>query len=166
MKKVKQERRKYYRYDTEMKVYFRVSYDVRTKVMFQVIDIGKKKNMLKKHPGISKNISVEGLYFVSKKELAKGDILLLEVYAPNTKVPNLMEGEVRWSHKNPKDIKYKDMFHTGVKLITVNGKSVTDSIYHDKKYEVDWSIVLEAVFGSFKKMIKHLKENEKTIDVN
>lgn len=159
MKNINNERRKYYRYDTEMKLYFRVSYDVRTKVAFQVL--GDDEDKSKRYFGISKNISVEGIYFVSKKELKKGDRLLLEIYAPKSKTPSFMEGEVRWSHKIPEDQKYSDMFHTGVKLITANGKSVADSIYHDKKYEVDWSIVLEAVFGSFNEMIRHLRKNEK-----
>ena len=157
MKKFDKERRKYYRYDTEMKIYFRVSYDVQTKVTFQVIDGDKSK----RYSGISKNISVEGIYFVSEKELKEGDKLLIEINTPKMKVASLMEGEVRWSHKVLDDPKYSDMFHTGVKIITVDGESVADSIYHDKKYAVDWSIVLESVFGSFNEMIRHLGGDEK-----
>ena len=159
--KIDKERRKYYRYDTEMKIYFQVSYDIRTKVNFQVLDSTKKKGISTKHSGLSKNISAEGLSFVSKRKLELGDILLLEVYAPNVKIPVLMDGEVRWSHKIPQAPKHKDMFHTGVRLISVNGKSVADSIYYDQKYKVDWSIVLESVFGSFKEMVKQLKADKK-----
>ena len=161
MKRTKKEKRKYYRHDTEMKIYFQVSYDIRTKVTFQVLDATKQKGISTKYSGLSKNISVEGISFVSKRKLEKGDILLLEVYAPNVEIPVLMDGEVRWSHKISQSPKHKDMFHTGVRLISLNGKSVADSIHYDCEYKVDWSIVLETIFGSFKEMVKQLKANKK-----
>ncbi|MGD9015695.1 MAG: PilZ domain-containing protein [Candidatus Omnitrophota bacterium] len=156
-KKWERERRKYQRYNTEMEVYFRVIYDIRTKVRFQVLDIHKPGHPLKKYFGISKNISVEGLRFVSKKKLKKGDILLLEVYAPNVKIPIQMRGEVRWSRKLLHGPKKKNLFHTAVRLTLVNGRSVADSIHFDVGYKVAWSTVLEAVFGGYKTMVKKLK---------
>ena len=161
MKKIKKEKRKYYRHGTEMKIYFQVSYDIRTKVTFQVLDATKQKGVSTKYSGLSRDISVEGISFVSKRKLEEGDMLLLEVYAPNVEIPVLMDGEVRWSHKITKSLRYKGMFYTGVKVISVNGKSVADSIHYDFEYKVDWSIVLETVFGSFKQMVKRLKANNK-----
>lgn len=166
MKRVEKEKRKYQRYITEMQVYFRVTYDIRTRLKFQVLDTNKEKRTSRKYSGISENINIEGLCFVSKKKLEKGDMLLLEVYAPNVKVPIQMEGKVRWSQKLPQEAKRRDMFHTGVKLILVSGKSVADSIYYDAKYKVAWSLVLEAVFRSFKAMIERLKGNKKSVKMS
>ena len=107
--------------------------------------------------GIGENISVEGLRFISKKKLKKGNMLFLEVYAPNVKVPIRMQGEVRWSRKFLQGPKKRNMFHTAVMIIVVNGKSVAKSIHFDTGYKVIWSTVLETVLGSYKKMVKKLK---------
>ncbi len=48
-----------------------------------------------------------------------------------------------------------------MKLISVNGKSVAGSIHYDAEYKIAWSIVLEAVFGSYKTMIKRLKNSKR-----
>ena len=158
---VGKDRRKYYRYDTEMKLHFRVHYDIRTKVKFHILNAIKKRILLKRYSGVSKNISAEGLCFVSRKKLTVGDILLLEIYPPKAKKPVLLEGEVRWSHPVSTDPRYKKLCHTGVKLLLADGKAVSGSIFHDKENDVAWSVVLESVFGSFKKMIKSLKEKHK-----
>ena len=47
------------------------------------------------------------------------------------------------------------MFHTGVKLLSVDDKAVSDSIVHDKDSNITWSIVLESVFESFKEFVKN-----------
>jgi len=148
MKKIKIERRKYPRYDTELKVYFQVRYDVRTKVKFQIMTNGREGAVPHKYSGLSKNVSAEGLSFASNKRLENGDILFIEVYEPKAKGPIRMEGQVRWSRKIPRT-KGKNIFQTGVELFSVNGKPVADSIYFDKKYKVMWSAVLDSVFGSF-----------------
>ena len=62
MDKFNIERRKYLRYDTEMKVYFRVKYDIETRVKFKVL----KGEPTHKYSGLCKNVSVEGLCFVSQ----------------------------------------------------------------------------------------------------
>lgn len=156
MEKNNEGKRKYQRYGIEMRLHFRVFYDFKTVVKFQVLD--SKKSACRKYSGVSKNISVEGLCFVSRKKLEKGNLLMLEFYAPTVKVPIPMEGEVRWCKQLPKDSKYKRLFHTGVKLIRVKSKSVMDSVYYDRKYNVNWSIVLETVFGSFKEVLKKIKQ--------
>ena len=161
MDEEKKEKRKYFRYDTEMRVYFQVNYDLKTKVKFKVLVAEQKLETSKKHSGFSKNISVEGLCFVSKIKLEEGDVLSLEVYVPNSDVPVQMEGEVRWSQKLPYEHEYKDMFHTAVKLVSVGGQPVDPTIHYDQKYKVIWGIVLESVFGNFLEMIKRLKEDKK-----
>lgn len=154
-----EERRKYFRYHTELKIDYQVNYDIRTKVKFQVLNIIKHKLGKKKYSGPSKNISVEGLCFVSNKELKKGNILFLEVYEPNTQAPIIMEGEVRWSQEIVQSEESEVKFYTGIKIISVNGQSVIDSISHDKDNDVDWSIVLETVFGNFKEMARRNARN-------
>jgi len=150
MKKDKKEKRKYQRYDTEVEIYFQVAYDIKMRVKFQVFDTNRQKRALTKYSGVTKDISAEGLCLVSKKKLEKGDILVLEVYVPNVKVPTQMRGEVRWSQKLPQEPEYR----AGVKIVSVNGKLVAGSIRYDTKHEIVWSIVLEAVFENFKAMIK------------
>jgi hypothetical protein len=160
MSKENDDRRKYSRYGTQMKVYFTVKYDIRTKVEFKVLksaDNGKCEN----YSGISKNISVEGLCFVSDKQLGIGDRLSIDIYAPNSKIPVPMEAEVCWSRKFEGDAEDKDMFHTGVKLISVNGQSVSKSIHFDKEYQVIWSEVLESVFGNFALLVKQMRDQKK-----
>jgi hypothetical protein len=158
MKKSKKERRKYQRYNTEMELYFRVIYDIRTRVRFQILNT-LKKQAPRRYSGVSKNISVEGLRFVSNKKLKKGNMLLLEVYTPNAKVPIQMQGEVRWSQRLLQGPKKENIFDTAVRVTLVNGKPVADSIHFDAMYKVAWSSVLEDVFGSYKAMIKRLKNS-------
>jgi hypothetical protein len=151
------ERRKYLRYDTEMKVYFHVKYDIKTRVKFKVL----KGAPTHKYSGLCKNVSVEGLCFISKKKLNIGDMLLLEVYEPIVKGPVMMEGQVRWCKKLPVGAGKEKAYHTGVKLVLVNGRSVPDSIYLDKKYKVAWSAVLDSLFGNFAAMVRKLKRRNK-----
>jgi hypothetical protein len=155
----RKERRKYERYDTEAKVYFRVRYDLKTKVEFQLIDKSKKRLLSKKYPGISRNVSAEGMRFSSDKKLRKGTDLYLEVYLPKRKDPIYMTGEVKWSKKlfiYPKDA-YE--FDTGVKLKSIMGEPVSKTIYFDKKYGVFWSSVLNYVFGSFRECVQKDRGN-------
>ncbi len=139
------DKRKYPRYETEVKIYFYLSYDIRTKVEFRVLNNGVSK----KYKAHSRNISAEGLCFRSEKKLTKGDILCLEVYLPKQKNPIAMEGVVRWSDPIPSKSKRK-IFETGIRLTVVNGEDVVKSIYHDTDNKVVWSIVLESVLGNFR----------------
>ena len=157
MGNVNLERRKYVRYDTDMKVYFHVKYDIKTRVKFKVIKGGEEH----KYSGLCKNVSVEGLCFVSNKELSNGDLLLLEVYEPIVKGPVIMEAKVRWCKKLPLDKKGKQMFSAGVQIISVNGKSVPPSIHIEKEYRVAWSTVLDSLFGNFAAMIRKLKKKKR-----
>jgi Tfp pilus assembly protein PilZ len=157
MKNISNERRKSQRYDTVLKVYYQVAYDVKTKVKFQVLHVEKQKAASKKYSGISKNVSVDGLCFVSKKKLEKGDSILLEVYTPNTKTPIHMRGEVKWVHTISGASGTRTASQIGVEIVSVEGKSVSRSLHYDKKYQVAWSIVLDSLFGNFKTMVEHCR---------
>ena len=150
LKNGKNERRKYERFDTEIKIYFRVTYDIQTIVKFQVVDKQKDQASSRKYSALSKNVSVEGLAFVSGKELQKGDRLYLEVYLPGQKDPVEMNGEVCWSKVLPSGAKNKRQFETGVQLITVDGKSVAGTIHYDEAYKIVWSAALESILGNFR----------------
>jgi hypothetical protein len=89
-------------------------------------------------------------------------MLYLEMYLPKRKDPVCMIGEVRWSKKMLPRHQNTPTFDTGLRLISAMGKSVSKSVHLDKKYQVFWSIVLEHVFGSFRKWIRARKyKNEK-----
>ena len=160
MDNISSERRKYLRYDTEMKVYFRVKYDIKTRVKFRVLEDVGEGHTDQKYPGLCQNVSCEGLCFVSHKKLQKGDILQVEVYEPTVKGPVVMEAEVRWSRRIPEDLGKRESYHTGLKLLSVNGKPVPESIYFDKNYKIMWSAVLDSLFGSFAAMLKKLKKKK------
>jgi hypothetical protein len=140
-----------------MKLYFHVKYDIKTRVKFAVIDCGKTH----KYSGLCQNVSAEGLCFVSHKKLNKGDHLLLEVYEPIIKGPVIMEARVRWCRQLPEDHKKYPMFHAGVRIVSVNGETVRDTIHIDKEYKVAWSIVLDSLFGNFSDMLRKLKAKKK-----
>jgi hypothetical protein len=154
MRNSDQDRRRFPRYDTEVKIYFHLEYDIQTKVKFKVLASDHKGPDEHRYSGVSKNASAEGLCFISKKKLKIGDLLFIEVYEPKVKRPVKMEGEVRWSHKVTGPDKRKYLYITGVQLSLVNGKSVADSIYYDKKYKIVWSEVLDSLFGTFAAAIK------------
>jgi len=138
------------RYETQAKVYFQFAYDVETKVKFQLFDLKHKKSESKKYSGSGKNISVEGLGFTSPKQLHQGDTLDLEVYLPEDNHPIHMQGEVRWSEKKSSRRFFHSDFETGVKLISIEGKPVQNSIRFDQAYQVYWSDVLESVLGKYR----------------
>jgi hypothetical protein len=152
MSKTLKERRKYHRYDTAVKIYFRVHYSLKTKVKFQLINKDSEKFLSKKYFGLSKDISVEGLRFTSAKKLRKGNRLYLEIYLPKHPEAVWMMGEVRWSKLLSSRLKLAYKYDTGVKLTSIMGESVSESIYFDKKYKVFWGSVLNYAFGSFGKL--------------
>ncbi|MCX5677695.1 MAG: PilZ domain-containing protein [Candidatus Omnitrophica bacterium] len=148
-------RRKYPRYDTEMEVYFKVRYDINIRVEFHVIESHHDSNVPSKYFGLCNNVSVEGLLVVSKKHLIRDDLLMLEVYDPIMKNPVKMEGQVRWSEKCPGPSKEYDMFYTGIQVVTVNDRTVIDSIYFDRRHQIVWSAILESLFGNFETLKKY-----------
>lgn len=158
----KQERRKHVRHKTKAEIYFDFAYDIETKVKFELVDQKGEKALSKKYSAVSRNVSVGGLCFACQKRIKQGDLLHLEVYLPSSKEPIHMKGEVEWCKPvsssfddyAPEEGKGRRFFEVGVRLMFVNGDSVPDSIYHDTLYNVDWSIVLEKVFGSYGMLMK------------
>jgi len=145
----REERRKNKRYNTEVKLYFDLAYNLKTKVKFQVVSPPDSTKSSKQYSAVSKNISIEGLGFVSHKQLKTGDFLHIEVYLPTSNDPIHMEGEVRWSKSDEQESDSSE-FETGVQVMTVNGESVKETLHRDKTYNVDWSIVLESIFDNYK----------------
>ena len=144
----KEERRKYERYDTELEIYFQVTFDLETKVKYEIIDKEKEVPLSKKYSAISKNVSAKGLAFFSGKKLDVGEALHLEVYLPSADNPIHMQGEVRWCEAPASEEETR--FETGVELMSVSGQSVVETISYDETNHVIWSVVLESVFGHFK----------------
>ena len=100
------ERRKYLRFNAGAKV------NVQTKSK------GVKKGSSSKIAAITRNLSVEGICFESKKKFVHGADIKLEITLPSYKKPLHLEGKVIWSHALRKKSK-KNMYDTGVKLFTV-----------------------------------------------
>ena len=165
----KKNKRKYKRYNTEAKIYFDFAYDLETKVKFELVDDKKSSKSKKKYLAVSRNISAEGLCFVSHKDVNLEDQLYLEVFLPSAVEPIHMTGKVKWCDPVSESSTYvlddkenKPMHHIGVILSLVEGDSVYESIHFDKEYGVNWSVVLESVFGSYKMLMgeKYKKKNE------
>lgn len=148
------EKRKYERYDTELKLYFEQSFAVETKVKYQLLDKKNDKPISRKYAALSKNVSAEGLSFLAAQQLKPGDYLNLEVYLPTATQPVRMEGEVRWSNPVAADKREGPMFQTGVLLQKANGEMVGKTVHFDKEYRLNWSNVLESILGNFKDLAK------------
>lgn len=149
-KNLKQDKRKYQRYDSELSVYFNVNYDLKTKVIFWFLKQSKDPNSLPKYFAVSKDVSAQGLCFHSEHKLRKNTPLSMEVYVPKREEPVLMTGAVRWSKPfSQKNVK-GGRFYSGIKLLTVRDKKVEPTIYFDETYKVVWSNVLESIFGSYR----------------
>jgi len=155
MKLPKVERRKYERYDTETKISFHIKYNLKTEVSFKLVK--KKTESVKEYKGITRDVSVEGLRFSSHKKLKIADKLSLKLYLPRQKKPICMTGEVRWSRKLAVGTSGRFMYDASVKLLTLRGRMIPDTIYFDRDYNVYWSVVLNSIFGNFKKIIKKIK---------
>ncbi|MDP2654371.1 MAG: PilZ domain-containing protein [Candidatus Omnitrophota bacterium] len=144
------DRRRFERYETDLKIDFYVNFDIRTRIDYRIKASGKEQPSSAKYGALSKNISVEGLCFTCSSALQKEDVLLLEVFLPSATEPIAMEGVVKWVRPAPVAAGAAAEFETGVKVLTVNGEDVEGSVHLDKVHKVIWSIVLESVFGDFK----------------
>ncbi len=149
------ENRRYKRHHTLDRPEYNFSYDVETPVECE-IDGGQKTPAHLKFPACSKNLSVEGICLVSDKKLKKGTPVHLSLFLPETNETVAMEGEVKWSAERIEtpegDLKEnsKKMFDTGIKLKEVNGDPVPQTIHYDKLFKLQWSNVLESVFGRYR----------------
>lgn len=148
-----QERRRYKRFKTEAEIYFSVSYELETKVEYSVIE-EQAANRSKKYHAVSKNVSAQGVCFETEKQLIPGNHLLMEVYIPKSNDPVLMRGEVKWSSPI---LNNQNMYDCGVIVSKVNGLDLDKSIHFDNYYDVDWSILLESIFGNYSLISKDNK---------
>ncbi len=137
------ERRKFERYGSSAEVSFKLLYDVQTQIKYQIIDTQGERILSKKYPGLSQDISAEGLRFTSSEKLNKGDILRVEVYTRGNDKPVILDAEVRWCRPNAVSNNSGNRFETGVKIMSVNNKIVAETIRFDKTKGVIWSEVLE-----------------------
>ena len=149
-------KRKGNRYDTDLEIQFFASFDMRTRIDYQLKRAVKQAVGLNKPAsGISKNISVEGLRFCTEQPLQKGDTLLLDLFVPSAQTPVPMEGQVRWTR--PDSLSSQDgpqRYEVGVKLLSVRGEEVEKTVFFDEIHKIMWSNVLEAVFVGFEDALK------------
>lgn len=149
-----EEQRKFERYDKNLQVYFNFPYgfpyDAATELKYQV----DNEDPDKKHTGVSKNICATGLCLTSDHSLEKGQHVRLEVYLPQLHRPIRMDGEVCWCDRSSLSDAHHILFDTGIKLQTVEGESVDQTVHVDEAYHVVWSNVLEAVFGNFRRLVQ------------
>lgn len=126
------------------------AYDVRTRMTFRFRKDQKNEESL--FSGAIKNISAEGLCFVSNQHLSPGDKLEILVSLPGAAQAIKMDVEARWSAVAAPVTGETSRFDTGVRVITVDGRPVAKTVYYDEAYQVHWSIVLESVLGRFRIM--------------
>ena len=152
------ENRRYERYDAELKVFFQLDSKLQARVEYQLVGKDKEQFLSKRYVGLSKNVSPEGMCFISDQKLQKEDILSLEVYLPgDDENPIYMLGEVRWSEVMAEEGNSVMKFVTGVKLLTVNNQPIAPSISFDEGNKVHWSSVLESIF----KKLRTLQQKKK-----
>lgn len=147
----KDKRRAYERYDTDLKIDFSVKFDLETKIRFQVKNQEQKSPHT--HTAFGHDVNVEGIGFSSEVKLKKGDELMLDVFLPTFKDPIPMEGRVMWCAFNEGGAGPTGKYRTGVKIFAVRGENVEKTIVLDPVNKVQWSILLESVFGGFRKSI-------------
>lgn len=151
MEQLTDNRRKYLRYMTDARVEFRVPYDFEAELDFKITEEimeGREHT----YNGVSRNISVRGLSLYSPKRLEPGDLLWMDLHLPKSEQVVFLRGEVCWCHTQEALQDGKTGFLTGVKINTVDGHDVDETVYFDKVYGVVWSELLERVLGGFAKL--------------
>lgn len=147
MEDIANERRFYERFEKQTKAFFCFHYDLKTKIDVQGTLQEKVGSPVEKYPAVSKDVSAEGLSFRSLHKLAQGDLLKLDMYLTEDKDPIYLEGEVRWSQAAVASCP-EGFFDTGIRLLSINGRSVPETIHYDQTYHVIWSDVLDVIFGN------------------
>ena len=150
MNQSNEDKRKYDRYEMDVKIQFYVNFDITTKIDFRIKEKEDKSFSQEKHSALSRNVSVEGLAFRSKKKLTRGDALMLEVFVPMNSKPIVMEGEVKWSSPVEEEMVDRSLYETGVRILKVNSEPVEKTVFIDRDNRIAWSAVLESDFGGFK----------------
>ncbi len=147
------DQRNHHRHSFKDKALVDFIYDFHAKVDVRSAEVSVKPTALKCH-GVCKNISAEGLCFVSEKQLKRGEKLDLEFYVSDRNPPLHMQGNVRWSREAPGFRPAHSQFDTGLKLTTIAGRAVHASIHFDEAYKLYWSDVLELISGKWKEIIR------------
>jgi hypothetical protein len=153
-------RRTYERFDQHAKAFFYFHYDLQAKIDIQrerPVDNGKT---IEKYPAESQNVSAEGLCFRSLHKLDQGNKLKLEMYLSEGKEPIQLEGEVRWSQASV-PTSPAGFFDTGIRLLSINGRPVPDSIHYDNQYQLVWSDVLDIIFGNIRKLSQQYQRTQR-----
>lgn len=151
----REERRRHERYSSKGEVSYKIIYDFKARICYQILDSRGERVLSRKFQGISEDVSAEGLRFSTAEKLNPGDLLRLEVIMPGQKEVIVMDGQVRWSQLNPFSSHPQNHFSTGVKILSVNQKPVSPSIRFNAGKGVIWSNVLEAI-------LKDLLESDKS----
>jgi len=99
------ERRKYVRFDVECNI------------NVQVVPAGGISEPSDIVSSLSKNLSMEGICFVSEKAIDPGSLLKVEIFVDEQKQALSLQGEVVWNHEVTRDGKV--VFEVGVKLFTI-----------------------------------------------
>lgn len=147
------EQRKFKRYSSEVEVIFQVAYPFQADMNFQIIDSESGEPQTSKYQASSKNIGVEGLCFTTSFRLEQGEKISLEVMVPGQKKNIPMEGVIRWSRQcfpPGKERKYD----SGIKILTVNGKPLSETFEYDDSKQIVWSAVLQTILGDSKEEAK------------
>ncbi len=98
------ERRKYLRLDASARV------NVKSKKK------GTKKPSAEAQ-ALAKNMSIEGICFISDKKLSPGKAAEVEIYLPGERKPLHIHGDIVWTRKVKKG--GKAAFESGIKLATI-----------------------------------------------
>ncbi len=113
MVKKKFDRRRYIRVGLTSKVRFATSGDYQ-KPMFNGF-------------GMIKDLSVEGIGFITEEKLTPNEYVKLEIFLPEVSKPLLLNGQVRWSVAFDSHDQ-KKLFDVGVKLFTLEDNDEGDFV--------------------------------------
>ena len=104
-----EDKRRYIRFDTNIKVSFKVKDKAK----------GGAGGPSKSISAIAKNLSVEGICFSTKKKLEQGKLIELEILLPGRQEPLHLTGVVCWIKPLTKKTN-TEKFDIGIKLFTIN----------------------------------------------
>jgi Tfp pilus assembly protein PilZ len=152
-----QEKRRYKRHRTLRQKDYDFAYSVETRMECEIED-EKKNPDHSKFNAYTQNLSAEGMCFVSEQKLTKGTPVHLSLFLPDCDEMVDMEGHVKWSLEKQAEQDHKKIFATGIQLDEVNGQLVSESIHYDELFRLQWSVVLESVFGRYRLFIDQKKK--------
>ncbi len=139
--------REHQRYETSIDAFFERIYPVKHKVDYQHVPPPPEKPSETRYPATTSNVSAQGLCLLSERRLQIGDTIALSAVLPKSNENIKMTGQVQWCRMvNPHRSQRGD-FSTGVKVETIDGKKVLDTIVYDPTLKIFWSDILEKLVG-------------------